>query len=192
MTELEYSDVELIKAFCSGDEQAFNCLYKRYRRQLYGFLCNLIQSQNGDIDEIFEETWLRVIDRLSSYRDDGKFSAWLFRIARNLFIDRLRRNKPEQFVPIDADDAINVIAPAGFQADADLDNRELFYTIENALSKLPLEQREVFLLREQDFSFKEIAKIQNCSLNTALSRMRYATHNLRAAISKIDFGGVIK
>ena len=61
-----------------------------------------------------------------------------------------------------------------------------------AIKQLPLEQREVFMLREQDLSFKEIAKIQNCSLNTALSRMRYALQTLRNYLSEFDRGGLIK
>ena len=94
MPETELSDSELIKAFGEGDHAAFETLYHRYRRQLYGFLSNLIPGNPAEVDEVFEETWLRVIDKLPKYRDDGKFSAWLFRVSRNLFIDRVRRNRP--------------------------------------------------------------------------------------------------
>ena len=62
----------------------------------------------------------------------------------------------------------------------------------NALAELPEEQREVFLLRQQDLSFKEIAEIQNCPLNTALGRMQYALKSLRKIIQDIDDGGLLK
>lgn len=189
---MEASDTELIRAYTAGDERAFEELYYRYRRQLYGYLNNLIQSNSGEVDEVFEETWLRVIDRLSKYRDDGKFSAWLFRIARNIFIDRVRRSKPGLFRTIDDEEAPQVPAPASMEARAGLENSELGKVIQRALGALPVEQKEVFLLRQQDLSFKEIAEIQQCSLNTALSRMRYALNTLREFIRNIDQGGLLK
>ena len=85
-------DIALIHAYAKGDDKAFETLYHRYRRQLYGFLRNLTGNPSV-ADEIFEETWVKVIDKLPSYRDDGKFSAWLFRVGRNLFIDHIRREK---------------------------------------------------------------------------------------------------
>jgi RNA polymerase sigma-70 factor (ECF subfamily) len=70
----ETPDIALIHAYSLGDDKAFEVLYHRYRRQLYGFLRNL--SGNPSVaDEIFEETWVKVIDKLPSYRDNGKFSA---------------------------------------------------------------------------------------------------------------------
>ena len=64
--------------------------------------------------------------------------------------------------------------------------------ISDALGKLPPEQKEVFILREQELSFKEIAELQECSLNTVLSRMRYAIKSLRMMLSEVDRGGLIK
>ena len=86
----EYDDLTdngLIKLFLKGDEYAFEVLYRRYRKVLYGFLNNLIRNPSTT-DEIFEETWLKVIAKLDTYKDNGKFTAWLFRIARNTFYDR--------------------------------------------------------------------------------------------------------
>ena len=91
--EFDAGDGELIAAFVRGDEKAFEQLYGRYKRQLYGFLNNLITDNPAEVDEVFEETWLRVLDKLPGYRDEGRFSAWLFRIGRNIFIDRLRKNR---------------------------------------------------------------------------------------------------
>ena len=87
----EPDDMMLIQAYINGDERAFETLYRRYRKQLYGYLFNLLSGNTADADEIFAETWIKVIDKLPAYRDQGKFSAWLFRIARTVFIELLKR-----------------------------------------------------------------------------------------------------
>ena len=185
------SDIQLINAYLTGDEKSFEELYFRYRKTLYGYLNNLSGNQS-EADEVFAETWTRVIDKLPKYRDDGKFSAWLFRMAKNIFIDRIRRNHPERFVAIDDENMAELPDDSAFSPERELGASDTGKAIMAAINQLPLEQREVFMLREQDLSFKEIAKIQNCSLNTALSRMRYALQTLRNYLSDFDRGGLIK
>lgn len=194
MPETELSDSELIKAFGEGDHAAFETLYHRYRRQLYGFLSNLIPGNPAEVDEVFEETWLRVIDKLPKYRDDGKFSAWLFRVSRNLFIDRVRRNRPpgNGVLNLDAEEAPEIAGPASMSPERELDSADLERVIADAVSKLPQEQREVFLLRQQELPFRDIAAIQQCSINTVLGRMQYAIKSLRKLIRAVDHGGIIK
>ncbi len=194
MPEVELSDSKLIQAFENGDMMAFETLYRRYRRQLYGFLSNLIPGNPAEVDEVFEETWLRVIEKLPKYRDDGKFSAWLFRISRNLFIDRVRRNRMLGMgtVWIDSEDAPEIMGLETMSPDRELNASELEKVISDALSKLPSEQREVFLLRQQELPFREIAEIQQCSINTVLGRMQYAIKSLRKLILAVDHGGIIK
>ena len=193
MPETELSDSELIKAFGEGDHAAFETLYHRYRRQLYGFLSNLIPGNPAEVDEVFEETWLRVIDKLPKYRDDGKFSAWLFRVSRNLFIDRIRRNRPLGGVlDLDAEEAPEIAGPASMSPERELDSADLERVISDAVGKLPPEQREVFLLRQQELPFRDIAAIQQCSINTVLGRMQYAIKSLRKLIRAVDHGGIIK
>ena len=182
------ADAVLIKRFLHGEEAAFEALYYRYRKQLYAFLNNLI-GPGAECDEVFEETWLKVIDRLPDYRDDGRFGAWLFRVARNLFYDRLRRNRQErEMIPLDADEPPPLSAPMGSGPGERMELNEVENLINAALAELPTELRETFLLRQQGVAFKEIAEIQSCSINTALSRMQYALRALRKALSGIDRG----
>lgn len=190
--ESDVGDGELIAAFARGDEKAFEQLYGRYKRQLYGFLNNLITDNASEVDEVFEETWLRVLKKLPGYRDEDRFSAWLFRISRNIFIDRLRK-KRNAFVAseLDAGEALAQPGPAALEPDQELELSEVGSIIAEAIGKLPIEQREVFLLRQQDFAFKEIAKIQGCSINTVLGRMQYAMKHLRRLIREIDRGGIV-
>ena len=187
------SDAELIRAYLKGDEKAFEVLYYRYRQVLYGYLNNLADRHHTEADEVFAETWLRVIDKLTGYRDNGKFSAWLFRVARNIFIDRIRRLHPEKFVPLDGEEGVEMAGITGFSPDRETGTGDIRNAIDMALNNLPPEQKEVFLLREEaELSFREIADIQQCSLGTVLSRMRYALKNLRAFLQNIDSGGLLE
>lgn len=186
-TEESPRDAVLIKKFIGGDEAAFEDLYRRYRNKLYAFLNNLI-GPGAECDEVFEETWLRVIDRLPGYRDDGRFGAWLFRVARNIFYDRLRRRRGEESqLSLDVDEPPQ-IAAGGAGPGEQLELSEVEQLITSEVAKLPLELRETFWLRQQGIAFKEIAAMQNCSINTALSRMQYALRALRKALSGLDRG----
>ena len=187
----EMEDQKLIRLFLKGDESAFENLYMRYKKSLYGFLNNLIKN-SADADEIFSDTWIKVINQLPKYRDDGKFSAWLFRIARNAFYDRCRRRSTTGELELDEailDETMISLVPSPDRA---MGSEELGKLIVDGLDELQLEQREVFLLRQQDLSFKEIADIQSCSINTVLSRMQYALKNLRCYLEKIDSGNLVK
>ena len=184
-------DAVLIHAYAEGDEKAFETLYYRYRQQLYGYLNNLTGG-SSEADEVFSETWQKVIKKLPGYRDDGKFSAWLFRIARNIFIDRIRHNKPDKFVAADTEAPVEPVGSDIYSPERELGRADISKAINAALGSLQPEQREVFLLREEaQLSFKEIAEIQGCSLGTALSRMRYALKKLRSFLENIDAGGLL-
>ncbi len=187
--ESRTSDAELLAAFGKGEEKAFETLYYRYRKLLYGYLNNLCCGNHSEADEIFEETWLKVIEKAPKYRDEGKFSAWLFRISRNIFIDRLRRNRPE--IPAEKS-VLEAMLDKAVDSNGS-DNGDLQQVLNQALADLPPEQREVFLLREEELlSFREIAEIQECPIGTVLSRMRYALKNLRVFLKDIDSGGFWK
>ena len=125
-------------------------MYFRYRKQLYGYLRNLLSGSGIDADDIFEETWLKVIDKLPRYRDEGRFSAWLFRMAHNIFIDHIRKYKNHIMQSIDREDIPDLPAPDHRQPGQELESIELGREIEQAVQSLAKEQKEVFLLRQQE------------------------------------------
>ncbi|MBQ7207518.1 MAG: sigma-70 family RNA polymerase sigma factor [Lentisphaeria bacterium] len=177
-------DTELISAYLRGDDKAFEILYFRYKRQFYGYLNNLLRGSAIDPDDVFEETWLKVIDKLPKYKEQGRFSAWLFRLGHNIFIDKIRKNGNVALQSIDREDMPELPEPEHRQPAGEMENAELGKEIEKAVHALSAEQREVFLLRQQELSFKEIADIQNCPVNTVLSRMHYAIKNLRIFLAE--------
>ena len=140
-----------------------------------------------EAEEIFQEVWLRVIRKHEKYKH-GNFCGWLVRIAHNVIIDRSRRKKPDLSLDEERDEGYTLgqtiesrdPGPGIKLAESDLGVR-----MAEAVNTLPDEQKEVFLMRVQaELSFKQIAKVQKVSINTALARMQYALGKLRAILGE--------
>ena len=177
----EQSDGDLIAAYLEGSTDSLTALVHRHRRGLYGYIMNMTEGST-DADDVFQEVWFKAIKRLGSYKHKN-FGGWLIRIAHNSIIDRARRRKPG--VSLDSEDADGgslkeTIAAEGFDSARESAVADLRRRIAEAVKTLPEEQKEVFLMRTQsDLPFKEIARIQRVSINTALARMQYALTRLR-------------
>jgi RNA polymerase sigma-70 factor, ECF subfamily len=182
---MDGEDAKLLSAYRKGDAEALGRLVEKYKRPLFAFLARFARNP-GEADEWFQETWVRAIQHMNWFRQKN-LPGWLFRIAHNLIIDQSRRKKPD--CSLDATLPGNgalladlIPAPAPSPA-AEAAGRDLGRHIEAAAALLPVEQREVFWLRmAADLPFKEIARIQRCSINTALARMQYALAKLRATL----------
>lgn len=136
-----------------------------------------------DADEIFQEVWFRAIRNLPAYKD-RRFLSWLFRIAHNYIIDRARKARhtadPPAPEPGSRTDWVDRLPDRGQTPDRSAEAADTGARIRAAVDRLPPDQREVFILRtEQDMSFKEIARVQRVSINTALARMQYALKKLK-------------
>lgn len=176
-----------IAEYRAGSIEALGRLVEHTRRPLYAFIAKMMGG-HADADEIFQEVWVRAMRSLDRYQD-GKPLSWLFRIAHNLVIDRARKSgrftsleqaPTENGRPLSEQLPEPRPGPASNAESLDIQNE-----IAVAIGNLPPEQREVFLLRtEGDLSFKEIARIQKVSINTALARMQYAVRKLRSALKE--------
>ncbi len=182
--EQQADDMTLIRSYLDGAAGAFDVLYDRYRLPLYAYLNRLLPGASAQVDDVFQQTWIRAIDRLGAYRHEEKFSAWLMRIAHNFAIDHFRAEKRRGESSMD--DGLEATLPDS-PTDSPwrtLDSQELGEAIEQAVAELPPDLREVFLLRREDVPFREIARIQNCSINTCLGRMQYALKQLRKTLGR--------
>ena len=182
---MEHDDAQLLADYRRGDTEALGLLVEKYKRPLFGFLSRFA-SQPSEADEWFQETWVRAIQHMNFFRQRNLLG-WLFRIAHNLIIDQHRRRKPDCSLDAPCADSgqpfsDRVPAP-GLSPALQAAGLDLGHRIEAAAARLPPEQREVFWLRMQaGLPFKEIARIQRCSINTALARMQYALDKLRTAL----------
>jgi len=183
--KIHRSDGELIRDYLAGDLAAFEELYRRYRLPLYGFLNRRFAGREGLVDDIFQQSWIKAVAVLETYRDDGKFSAWLMRIARNQGIDLLRRDqrREEVEVPMPEEESGFAESATGDDGFRGLCVKENDRRLQCALAKLSDVQREVATLRLEGWSFREIAALQQCPLSTALARMEYALKKLQTELS---------
>ena len=182
----ECDDQTLIREYLAGRDDAFTMLYGRYKALLYSYLNRLLGGDRAGADDLFQQTWIRAVDQLGKYEDRQQFSAWLLRIAHNLTIDYFRKcGRVSRFEAGSLDEPESGIEAAGHHDEPwrSMHREELEAAIEDAVGKLSPELREVFLLRRENISFREIARIQNSSINTALARMQYALRNLRKSLA---------
>ncbi len=177
-------DALLMLAYARGDLAAFEALYARHRGMLYRFLLRSVRDPHRT-DELFQETWSRVISARERYQPQAKFTTWLLQIAHNLMIDGMRRQRPG----VSGDEAevalANIATPEREQPDHALSEFERRRHLQQAIEKLPGEQRIAVLLRlEQDLSLEEIAAVTGCGRETVKSRLRYAMTRLREVLSE--------
>jgi RNA polymerase sigma-70 factor (ECF subfamily) len=173
----------LIAAAQRGDAQALHGLVDRYSSRLFGFLFRLCGRRN-EAEDLMQEVFVRIVRTIERYRDDGRFEAWLFRIAANLVRDsiRRRRRRPTQIGPDanDDDDPLDRAADSAGPPEAALETAEEVARLNAALQRLPDAEREVIMLRHfSDLSFKEVADIMGTPIGTALARSHRALRRLK-------------
>lgn len=177
------TDEKLVAAYINGDNTAFDTLLRRHQARLFAYIYSVVKSR--DIaDDIFQETFVKAIITLRQgrYAENGKFSAWLTRIAHNLIIDFYRQEKSENLVSADHEeiDILNRKDLCDGNIEDFLVSEQITEDVRRIIEALPENQREVLMMRfYRDMSFKEIAEATKVSINTALGRMRYAIINMR-------------
>ncbi|MGN6740432.1 RNA polymerase sigma factor [Dyella sp.] len=176
-------DAQLMLAYSRGDLAAFEALYAKHRGTLYRFVLRSVRDRSL-ADEVFQDTWSRVIAARSRYQPQAKFSTWLLQIAHHLIIDGHRRKRPLA----DGDEAETALAhhaaPAHEQPEHALSDFEQRRGLQRAIEQLPDDQRTAVLLRlEHELSLEEIAQITGVGRETAKSRLRYAMTKLRDVLS---------
>ncbi len=177
------TDEQLVAAYAKGENNAFDVLLSRHKTKLFNYILQIVRDRDL-ADDIFQETFVKVIItiRQGRYKDFGKFSAWLSRIARNLAIDSFRADKSEGGISADTSD-YDILNRRELSEDT-IEDIIIDLQIENdvraLIDELPESQKEVLTMRYyKDMSFKEIAEQTGVSINTSLGRMRYAILNLR-------------
>ncbi len=167
---------DLVEGLKAGRPEAFERLVREHGDRIYRFVRRLVGERAAD--DVAQEVMIRVFRSIGSYRPTGRFESWVFTIANNLCIDHARKRRPEAGLAESAGEV-----PGGTAPLEDLEAREERLALLKAVERLPLDQRRVFLLREEGgLSFREIADLVGCPLNTALGRMHYAMENLRKAL----------
>jgi len=169
------SDDELIAQALDGSERAWLIIVKRYEKRLFNYSLRMSGNREDAMD-ILQDVLLSVYRNLSAYRGDGKFAAWLFRIASFRCIDYFRRRKFH--TPIDE---MEIEDESGYdKPDLNLSNTRSNRDIATLMSRLPIDQRQVVELKFfQSFTFNEIGSQLGISTNTAKTRLYSALGKMR-------------
>ena len=181
-----FSDQQLVQAYMQGDVEALSTLVLRHKNKIFTSIYLLVKDKYL-AEDIFQDTFIKIIDtlKLGKYTDEGKFLPWAMRIAHNLCVDHFRKVKRTPAIKTSDDrDIFDTINFSEAGAEELIMKRESHNSVRKMLELLPEDQREVIIMRQYaDLSFKEIATLTNCSINTALGRMRYGLINLRKMIA---------
>ncbi|MBI5818076.1 MAG: sigma-70 family RNA polymerase sigma factor [Verrucomicrobia bacterium] len=179
VNNVEPSDDSLFEQYRNGDAAAFETLLARHQSALFGFLIRMA-GDRALAEDLFQETWVRVVREAGRYRAEQKFSRWLFTIANRLAIDEMRRRKRWKTVSVDDEETTVELSANGPSASVETERRQTLSRIEAALATMQPSLRQVFLLREHSgVSFKEIAAMTDAPLGTVLWRMSAALKHLR-------------
>lgn len=176
------TDEELIALAKEGDETALELLFRRYENKIFGFLYRMI-GDHGEAEDATMETFVAAMKALDRYEEQGKFSSWLFSIAKREGLRIFRKRKRIPLLSEDLDEHREVKSQPADETpkpDQVMQWRERRESLAEAINRLPDLEKEVVHLRlEQNMSFKEIAVLMDCSINTALGRMHNAVKRLR-------------
>ena len=176
------SDEQLMLRYAGGDVSAFEQLYARHRRALFGFLRRAMDNP-AQAEEAFQEVWSRIIQARARYRPEARFTTWMFQIAHNLLIDGHRRARPTQTLDQLDEARIDPEVLRPEQPERTLSDFEERRRLQRAIDELPEEQRVALQLRlAEELPLEAIASITGVGRETVKSRLRYAMDRLRARL----------
>ena len=180
----DMTDEELALSYIDGNNRAFDLLLLRNQSNIYSYILFIVHDRETT-EDLFQDTFVKAIAYMQDgrYTTSGKFAGWLMRIAHNTVMDWYRSLAQFHFVEANKDNDLSNVSDPSLVVD-NIENQyvnsQTLKDVRRLLDMLPMIQREVVYMRfYQQLSFKEIAETTNCSINTALGRMRYAVLNMR-------------
>ena len=178
------TDESLVAIYAQGNNEAFDILLNRHKNKIFSYIYYTVKDRDL-AEDIFQETFVKAIMTIKQgrYTENGKFQAWISRIAHNLIIDYYRQERNENHIPNDeiyCNDVFNKKELSEDNIEDFLVKKQIHSDIRKLIRALPDSQKDVLIMRYyKNMSFKEIADSTHVSINTALGRMRYAILNMR-------------
>ena len=181
-------DEQLVAAYAQGNNEAFDVLLRRHQDRVFNYILKIVKNEDV-ANDVFQETFVKAIMTIKQgrYTENGKFPAWITRIAHNLIIDFYRQEKSENLQSCDVEevDILNKKELSQETIEDTIITDQIHQDVKHLVTVLPESQKEVLLMRYyRNMSFKEIADATGVSINTALGRMRYAILNMRRISKK--------
>jgi RNA polymerase sigma-70 factor (ECF subfamily) len=178
------SEASLVRRAQRGDEQAFATLYQLHKKRVYS-VCLQMTRDIADAEDLTQEAFLQVFRSIDSFRGDSAFSTWLYRIAVNTVLMKLRRRKAPPSVSLDepvSADSPSLKREIG-KTDPNLSGAVDRIALRRAVEELPAGCRQVFDLHEvEGFQHHEIAQLLECSIGNSKSQLHKAKMKMRDAL----------
>lgn len=185
------SDEELVEACVAGDRSAFDLLVGRWERKIHGAVYRVLGSED-EARDLTQETFLRAFRGLRAFKREARFSSWLYQIAINLCRDRIRRRRGRRLVSLDELDEAGSgpLSPSPPSALDLVEARDTCRAVAAAIADLPVEQREVIVLKEyQGLTFPEIAEALDVPVSTIKTRLYRGLGQLRERLERRGIRG---
>lgn len=188
------SDQEIVALARAGEEAGYRELIRRYERPVFSLLYRMVGDREL-AEDLTQETFIKALNAIGSYRPEFKFSSWIFKIANNAAIDQLRRREvptlslegsPHASTPEAVEATALQLGDRGESPLEAVEARELGGQIEAAIARLRPEYRACILLRHvEGCAYEEIARILNLPLGTVKTYIHRARHELRQALGHL-------
>src|SRR6266568_349352 len=187
LTQVDVSDLELVKRCQAGETEAFDELVTRYRTRVFAMIYNMVHNEQ-DAWDLAQESFVKAWKSIKRFRRQSSFYTWVYRIVMNVTIDWLRKkqikgagsefNDSIQLKEIDP--ASRTVPKAEPLPHERMERNEIRAKIDNAIGQLSPEHRAVILMKEiDDMQYHEIAETLGCSIGTVMSRLFYARKKLQ-------------
>jgi RNA polymerase sigma-70 factor (ECF subfamily) len=179
-----------IKQVIKGDQDAFGEIVEIYKNSVYQ-LCFRMVGNRHEAEDMAQEAFVRAYVNISSFNQDLKFSTWLFRIATNLCIDRLRKKKPDYFLDAEVSGTEGLTMYSQIPSntplpESELESLELQETVQKEILKLPDKYRAAIVLKYiEGLSLNEISEILDLPLGTVKTRIHRGRESLRKQLRHV-------
>jgi RNA polymerase sigma-70 factor, ECF subfamily len=173
-----------IKQVIKGDQDAFGEIVEIYKNSVYQLCYRMIGNQH-EAEDLAQEAFLRAYVNIKSFNQELKFSTWLFRIATNLCIDRIRKKKPDYYLDAEVSGTEGLTMYSQIPSstplpESQLESLELHATVQKEILKLPEKYRSVIVLKYiEELSLNEISEILDLPLGTVKTRIHRGREALR-------------
>lgn len=173
-----------IKQIIKGDQDAFGEIVELYKNSIYQ-LCYRMLGNRHEAEDMAQEAFIRAFINIKSFNQDLKFSTWLFRIATNLCIDRMRKKKPDYYLDAEVSGTEGLTMYSQIPSNSplpenEIQSLELHETVQKEILKLPEKYRTAIVLKYiEELSLNEISEILDLPLGTVKTRIHRGREALR-------------
>ena len=176
---MEHDEAELISRCQRGDQEALKEIFDQYHKKIYRVAYGVVRQREDALD-IVQEVFIKLFRSIKNFKGESRFSTYLYRMAINTAIDHLRKMGKSHISSLDQEEGFQPAEEPEKRPDRIFFYKELEGKVNQALNKLPVDQRTAVILREvEGLSYQEIAETMKSSAGTVMSRLHYGRKRMQ-------------